>query len=476
VGFQVSPKILVAPAPAWVAALAFWLAGCATQPPAVEADGGITIPAAWSQASPSGSAPLALWWRGFGDPLLVELVDRSQQANTNIRIAQANLRQARALRDAAAAMLWPSLSVSASAQRSSGAGSPSGNLFDAGFDASWEPDVFGAAGHGVDATQAQVQASAATLSSTQVSIAAEVAVSYLQLRGTQIRAAVARDNLAAQEQTLQIAGWREQAGLGSSLETSQARSAVEQTRAQLPVLDASFAQTSHALAVLSSQPPAALESQLSVSRALPQPPRDLAVAIPAQALRQRPDVLAAEWQLRAAAERVAQADANRRPTVQLRASLAWSALTLGSLGGTAAARSLLASASQNLFDHGQLNAQLAAQQAAFDAAQETYRASVLTALQDVEDALSALAASRDRLAALRKAAEASSDAALLANYRYTSGLIDFQTVLDTQRTLLSVADSVASAETDLVINHVRLYKALGGGWNLADNQNQKESL
>lgn len=470
-----SPKILVALAPAWVAVLAVWLVGCATRAPTALTDGAVAVPSAWSQASPSGSAPLALWWRGFGDPLLVELVDGSQQANTDIRIARANLRQARALRDAAAAGLWPVLSVSASAQRSRSAGAPAGNLFDAGFDASWEPDVFGAAGHGVDASQAQAQASAATLSSTQVSIAAEVAVSYLQLRGTQIRAAVARDNLAAQEQTLQIAGWREQAGLGSSLETSQARSAVEQTRAQLPVLDASFAQTSHALAVLSGQPPAALNSLLSASRALPQPPPDLAVAIPAQALRQRPDVLAAEWQLRAAAERVAQADANRLPTVDLRASLAWSAATLSSLGSVAAARSLVASVGQTLFDHGQRNAQLAAQQAAFDAAQETYRARVLAALQDVEDALSALAASRDRVAALHAAAEASRDAALLANHRYTSGLIDFQTVLDTQRTLLSVQDSVASAETDLAANHVRLYKALGGGWSPADLQ-QENSL
>ncbi len=446
------------------------LAGCAAQAPPVATDAGVALPAAWSQEAPAGDRPLAQWWRQFGDPLLVQLVEDSRQANTSVRIAQANLRQARALRDQAAAGLWPSLALTASAQRSRGTGAPGldGNLFDAGFDASWEPDIFGASGHALGAGQAQLQASAATLSSTEVSIAAEVAVSYLQLRGTQVRAAFARDNLRAQEQTLQIAQWREQAGLGSSLETSQARSAVEQTRAQLPVLTASIAQTAHALAVLTGQPPAALTARLLPPAGLPQPPQGLALAIPARALRQRPDLLAAEWQLRAQAERVAQADAQRLPSVQLRASLAWSATTLGSLGSVAAARTLLASTSQTLFDHGLRDAQLAAQQAAFDAARESYRANVLTALQDVEDALTALAAARERVTALLAAAQATSDAALLAGNRYASGLIDFQTVLDTQRTLLSVQDSVASAETDFATGHVRLYKALGGGWSPAD--------
>ncbi len=450
------------------------LSGCALHAPPVAPAGNVAVPAEWSQPIPAGDRPLALWWRRFGDPLLVQLVEDSQRANGDVRIAQANLRQARALRDQAAAVLWPTLSVSATAQRSRD-GNGGRNLFDAGFDASWEPDVFGATGHGVTASEAQAQASAASLAATEVSIAAEVAVGYLQLRGTQARAAFARGNLAAQEQTLQIAQWREQAGLGSSLETAQARSAVEQTRAQLPVLAASIAQTGHALAVLTGAPPASLDERLAAPAALPQAPADLALAIPARTLRQRPDVLAAEWQLRGQAERVAQADAQRLPTIQLRASLAWSAATFGSVGSVAAARSLLASVGQTLFDHGLRDAQFAAQQAAFDAAQETYRARVLAALQDVEDALAVLAAARERVVALHAAAEATRDAALLANNRYASGLIDFQTVLDTQRTLLNVQDSVASAETDLATSHVRLYKALGGGWTPADIQRESGS-
>lgn len=424
------------------------------------------VPSDWSQAA-AGQRSLALWWQGFGDALLVELVDAALRANTDLGIAQANLREARALRDAAATSLWPTLSASTSVRRSAGGEARSGNLFDAGFDAAWEPDVFGAAGHGLRATEATAQARGLSLSATEVSLAAEVATSYLQLRGSQARAAFARESLATQEQTLQIAQWREQAGLGSSLETSQARSAVEQTRAQLPVLRASIAQTAHALAVLTGRPPTALDGRLADAAPLPQAPQGLALSIPAATLRQRPDVLAAEWQMRAAAERVAQADAQRMPAVQLRASLAWSAATLGSLGSMEAARSAVASIGQTLFDRGRLNAQLAAQQAAFDAAQQTYRAQVLTALKDVEDALAALGASRDRVAALDAAVLSTRDAVLLANNRYTSGLIDFQTVLDTQRTLLNVQDSLASAQTELAINHVRLYKALGGGWTPA---------
>lgn len=425
----------------------------------------LAAPAAWSSPVPAGRTPLAGWWRGFGDPLLVELVAAAEQANTEVRSAQANLARARALRDAAAAGLGPVLSASVSAQRSEGGGRAGSTLYSAGFDAAWEPDVFGAVGHGVAASDADARASAAALAATQVSVAAEVAMGYLQLRGVQARLALARENLALQEQTLQITQWRTQAGLASSIELAQARTAVEQTRAQLPLLQASAAQAAHALGVLTGQAPEALLPRLGIAAALPGPPAELEIAIPVRTLRQRPDVLAAEAQLQAAAERVAQADAERRPTLQLRASLAWDALTLGSLGSTAAARSLVASLAQPVFDGGQRKAQLAAQQAGFEAAQQAYTARVLAALQEVEDALVALEASRARIAALAAAAESARLAAQLAGQRHASGLVDFQVVLETQRTLLGAQDNLASAQTDWATDHVRLYKALGGGWN-----------
>lgn len=264
---------------------------------------------------------------------------------------------------------------------------------------------------------------------------------------------------------MQITDWRLQAGLVSSLEAEQARAAAEQTRAQLPSLQIAREQARHALAVLTGQPPSALNGVLAAPGALPEAPRDLAVAIPVDALRQRPDVRAAEFQVSAAWARVAQADAARLPNFRLGGSLGLSALTLGALtNGASVVSSLLASVSLPIFDGGASVAQVRAQQAALDQARTGYEAAVLTALQEVEDALVALRGDRERLTRLQLAADAAANAALLARQRYGSGLVDFQTVLDTQRTQLSTQDSVASAAASVSTDHVRLYKALGGGW------------
>ena len=224
-----------------------------------------------------------------------------------------------------------------------------------------------------------------------------------------------------------------------------------------------------AAALLTGQPPATLASVLATPSAVPQPANDLVLSIPAETLRQRPDVRAAEYQVTAAAARVAQADAALLPNFQLGGSLGLSALTLGALGsGSSVVSVLLASVSLPVFEGGALRAQVRAQQAALDAARSAYEATVLAALKDVEDALVALRANRERLTYLQRAAAAAGNAALLARQRYASGLIDFQTVLDTQRTQLAAQDSVASTGTLLAADHVRLYKALGGGWRAAD--------
>jgi outer membrane protein, multidrug efflux system len=446
------------------------LAGCAVPapPPAIAP---VSLPAQWTEPVPAGTRALAQWWHVFGDATLADLVEAALRSNTDIASAQANLRAARAARAEAAAGLWPTLTATVGAQRTLGAQRVApGNLFDVQLDAAWEADVFGATRHGVAAQEALERSSAATLAAVQVSVAAEVALAYLDLRSAQERAAVARENLASQEETLQISRWRQQAGLATSVEVEQAVTAVEQTRAQVPTLRSAAATAAHALAVLAGDVPAAVAGRLAVPAHLPQPAGDLAVGIPAAALRQRPDILAAEQQLRAAAEQVAQADAQRLPAASIAASLAWSGTTLGAVGSAVAARSLLASVQQPLFDAGLRNARLAGRQAQFDAAQAGYRASVLKALQEVEDALAALDAARERTATLRRALEAARNAALLATQRHASGLIDFQVVLETQRTLLSVQDSLVAGQAELAADHVRLYKALGGGWRRAGEE------
>jgi outer membrane protein, multidrug efflux system len=448
------------------------LAGCAVPVPHPDAMSP-AAPAQWTEAVPAGTRPLAQWWRVFGDKTLVDLVAAALAANTDIASAEANLRAARAARAEAAAALWPTVSASLAAQRNAGGQrTVTGNLFDAGLDASWEVDVFGANRHGVAAQDALVQASASTLAAVQVSVAAETALAYLDLRGAQVRIAVARENLASQEETLQLVRWRQQAGLATAVEVEQAITAVEQTRAQVPTLRAAASTAAHALAVLTGAPPSTLARLVAEPAPLPQPQDGVTVAIPAQALRRRPDLLAAEAQLRAAAQAVAQADARRRPRFDMGASLAWTGASLGSLGSAAAAGSLLASVMQPLFDGGQRDAQLAAREAQLDLAQAAYRAGVLKALQEAEDALGALDAARERSATLERALEAARHAALLASQRQAGGLVDFEVVLVTQRTLLAVQDGLATAQADAAAAHVRLYKALGGGWQRTGEEGQ----
>lgn len=443
--------------------LALALGACASiSGPVAAVDAGVVVPADWHRGS-SAAEPtqLAAWWRRLDDPALTALVEQALVANTSVASAQAALRQARALAQVQQARLGPSVGSSASAQRSrTEAGT--GNSFRAGLDASWEWDLFGGQQAARDAADRDAQAAAATLGDVRVSLAAEVALAYIELRSSEQRLVIARDNLASQQETLQITQWRVQAGLASSLQAEQARTAVEQTRAQLPAFEVAIAQLRHQLALLTGRPVAGFV--LPSGGAVPQPADTLALAFPAETLRQRADVRAAEARVQAATGRAAQAEAARLPSFNLGGSLGLSALTLSGLGSASPLVSVLAGFSWPVFDGGALRAQSQAQQAALDQARASYRAAVLGALKDVEDALVALQGDRERLGRLRDAAEAAANAALLARQRYASGLVDFQTVLETQRTLLGAQDNVARGVADVASDHVSLYKALGGGW------------
>ena len=452
--------------------LALVLTGCASSGrPQTQGDTTVmAIPTAWSAPTTPGNlgkaTELAQWWHNFNDPLLTSLVTQALQANTSVRASQAALQQARALRDVKGAGLLPGVSASGSAQRNQSGDNVPTNNFKVGLDASWEPDIFGGKHSALDATEADAQAAQSTLADTQVSVAAEVALAYIQLRGQQAQLAIARTNLDSQNETLQITDWRAQAGLTTSLELEQARTASAQTSAQIPALETSIAKTRHALAVLTGQTPDALQSTLGQPQAVPQAAQDLALSIPAQTLRQRPDVRAAEHRISAALARVSQAQAAQYPTFSMGGSIGLSALTLEALTNSASVlKALLASVSIPLLDGGAAKAQVQAQEAALEQARVNYQTVVRTALKDVEDALVALQGDRTRQTHLQSAATAAGNAALLAQQRYASGLIDFQTVLQTQRTLLTAQDNVASSQADISSDHVRLYKALGGGWN-----------
>jgi NodT family efflux transporter outer membrane factor (OMF) lipoprotein len=340
------------------------------------------------------------------------------------------------------------------------------NFFSAGFDASWELDVFGGVRRSVEAAEADLESTAASLENTRVSLAAEVALNYVEVRAQQILIGIAQANLASQSETLQLTDWRAQAGLVSSQDVEQARSNREQTRAQIPALETSLAEAEHRLDLLLDRVPGTLHARLAPAGDLPSVPEQIAVGIPADTLRQRPDVRAAERKLAAETARVGVAEAARYPSFNLSGSIGLEALTLGALGNSGAATSsLFAGVTAPVFDAGRLRAQVSIQDAVREQAQVAYRQTVLTALQDVENALVELARNRERGEALVNAVDSARNAAQLARQRYSAGLIDFQSVLDSERSVLLLEESLASNRANGMQALIRLYKALGGGWS-----------
>ena len=301
----------------------------------------------------------ATWWNDFHDPLLADLIARAMRANPTILSAQAALQQARALRDVSLAANRPNLSVSGSVQRNTAENGPSSVVFRGGLDASWEIDVFGANRSAIANSEAELQAAIANLRDVQLSMTAEVVLAYIQLRGLQAQLDIARNNLSSQQETLQITQWRAQAGLMTSLEVEQAKTTELQSAAQLPALQSSLDKTRHSLAVLTGQKPKELEAELQAAGPIPQIPVQAADVIPADSLRQRADVRAAEERITAALAAVDAAQKARLPRFKLGGSLGMTALTLaGYSNGTALASQILGAVAVPLLDGGASKAQV----------------------------------------------------------------------------------------------------------------------
>lgn len=415
-----------------------------------------------------GTVALAHWWRSFDDAHLNRLIEQALQAHTSVRAAQAALQQARALADVSSAALGPQVQGTASVQRAQAGSAAAATAWRAGLDASWELDWFGQRQQGQAASLAEVQAAQAQLGHAQVSLAAEVALHYLEWRLQQQRGAVAQRRLALQEEFVQIVGWRLQAGLMSTQDLEQARLNLAQLRAGLPEIRAAQAQAEAALAVLTGRQPQAgldLPPTALAAAPIPAPTLELARAIPAQTLQQRADVQRAQARLQAAAARVGQAQAARLPGLALGGTLDWRNPRLSDLFDPAAlTRALLLRLSANLFDGGAARAQVQAQEAALEQSRVELEAAVLTALREVEHALLGVQASAERLQHLSAAREAAAATEALALLRLTSGLIDYRLWLDTRHNLLNAETELAAARSAWSADHVRLFKALGGGW------------
>ncbi|MDR0379708.1 MAG: efflux transporter outer membrane subunit [Candidatus Accumulibacter sp.] len=456
------------------AVFALALSGCASldqRQAELMATSTVAIPETWSSPVPPGEAAptaLATWWRQFGDTSLERLIDTALDAAPDIRSAQARWRQARAARDLAVSNRYPGLDVSLGANRSRSGGGESRTLYDLGFDARWEPSIFGGLGDAAEAALADAAAAEANLESARASLAAEVALEYVNLRLAQQRLIIVRANVDSQAETLRISEWRERAGLVTLLDVEQARANLEQSRATLPGLEVTRAGAEHRLSVLTGQVPGHLREMLQEPQPLPVPPDEIATGIPSDTLRQRPDVRAAELALRAEIARTAQSEADRYPRLNFSGAFGWQALSLSALGGGGSfAGSLAASLAAPLFDAGRVENRIAAQTAVREQAFVAWEKSLLVALEDVENALSAYVNGRKRVEAQRRAADAANNAATIARAQYQAGLVDFQRVLETERTRLGTQDTLVGAEADVLTAVIRLYKALGGGWDSA---------
>jgi outer membrane protein, multidrug efflux system len=456
-----------------LAALAAALGGCAVGPNYARPE--IPVAEKFSGAQPgpySGAEAQARFWTEFHDPKLDRLVDDALGANHDLRIALGHLVEARAERRQAQFDLAPTVTASGGytnerlSQVESLVGqAESVRYYDAGFDAFWELDLFGRVRREVQAESAQVQGAEAGLRDAQVSVTAEVARTYFELRGEQTQLAVARRNIDNQRETLRLTQAELEAGRNTELDTSRAQAQLSATLATVGPLEASIARSIHRLSVLTGREPNALDELLSAPHDLPGLPEVTAIGDPAGLLRRRPDIRIAERQLAASTALVGVAIGDLFPKVTFTGSFSYSAAQASDLG-TGPSRGYVVgpSISWAAFDLGRVEAEVAGSRARSDIALATYEQTVLRALEETEDALVTHARTRDSLKDAADSAAASATAARLARTRYEGGVVDFLDVLDAERTQLAAEDRLAQARTDAATSLIAVYKALGGGW------------
>jgi NodT family efflux transporter outer membrane factor (OMF) lipoprotein len=433
-----------------------------------------SLPAAWAgETGPLTPQPAALqaWWQQFQDPALTALVDEALRANLSLAGAEASLRQARALRGVAAGGLWPSATVSASAQRQGGPaygpGGGSGNLFQSGLDAAWELDVFGGARRNVESAEANVQAAVENLRDVQVSPVAEVALDYMQLRGYQQEIVTAQENLEIQRHTVDITSKLYKVGFDSGLDMANAEETVAVTEAQIPVFETGARQAIYALSVLLAREPGYLVERLSPTGNLPPLPASIPAGLPSDLLRRRPDVRQAEAQLHSATAQIGVATAQLFPQFSLTGGIGFASSQSGALLHRASRSFFVGpAASWPIFQGGAIVSNIHAQEALRDVAFISYRQTVLTALQDVENALVAFTQEQKHFQSLSSAVAADHRAVDLSMRLFKEGQTDFLSVITAQRTLYSDATALTQSRESLGADLVALYKALGGGWDL----------
>jgi NodT family efflux transporter outer membrane factor (OMF) lipoprotein len=431
------------------------------------------LPKQWYNAAEvqTGQTPqtpngLAHWWQNFNDAPLSKLIERALGGNFDLKQAVARISEARAQRGIAESDYFPKINSSGGVgENYSGKTDTRNPRYSLGLDAAWEIDLFGRIARSVESAQATMEAMEANYQSVQVSLVADIGLNYVQMRTLQARLSVAEQNLATQTEILQLAQWRKQAGLATQLEVEQALTSVEQLRGQIPSLKNQIAQNQHQLALLLGVTPASLNAELNQFQNIPAAPLKMAVGVPADVLRQRPDVKQAERELAAQTARIGAATAEMYPRFSLSGSIGLEAIKTSNFFTAAGLiDSVLGRLTFPIFNAGEIRQNINVQNARQEQALARYEATVLTALKDVENALVGLAQEQQRLENLSRAEQAAQRAMGLAKNQYQAGLIDFQTVQQSQRSLLNTQDQVKQSQGQISSYMISLYKALGGGW------------
>jgi outer membrane protein, multidrug efflux system len=480
-----------------------------------------TAPAT-TPASPPAQVDLARWWMTLNDSMLNSLVQRAIESNLNLQIAETRVLEARAQRGVVAAALWPQVNLGtsysysggsqnagpklkstggsgvASAARtititpgsggapptitintggsgSSGQSQGSGgslverqqNLFQGGFDASWEIDVFGGTRRAVEAANDDIQAAEEGYRDVLVSLISEVALNYVNARGFQRRIAITEDNARSQEETVHLTESRQEAGFTSDLDVAQAQAQLTATRSQIPSLDSQFRQAVHHLGVLLGRDPGALLAELSATAPIPTVPPNVPAGVPSDILRRRPDIRRSERQLASATAQIGVATADLFPRFSLTGSFGTQTRDIQHfLDNRSGFWSIGPAISWPVFEGGRIVSNIELQNQFQREALLTYGSTVLNALEEVENSLVAYQQEQVRYRYLSESVDANTRAVQLATERYSRGVADFLTVLDSQRSLFVTQDQQVQSETTTVTSLISLYKALGGGWDV----------
>jgi len=411
---------------------------------------------------------------GVGDTILARLLKEAVGANLDVRAAEARVRGARSARSEAVLDFAPTITFAGgyTRQRLSSAAFPIGatsfpdqNIWDAGFDASWEIDLFGRVRRNVQAQNAFVAVNQQDMRNIQISLSAEVARAYFELRGAQEQLSVATKNAANQQRTLVVTRQRLEAGRGTAFDTERALAQLSFTQASVPTLEAQVRQAQYQIGVLLGRPPAALAAELDGAVALPLLPGAISIESPDSIIRQRPDVMAAERQLAVERALVGAAKTEYLPRFNLGGSAGYTSSAFDALGDTGTFRYAVGPfISWPALNLGRVKARVDVTRAREAEAQAQYSQTVLLALQEVENGLVRYRTAQARVGRIQDAAEASERAAELARLRFSSGVADFLQVLDAERTQLEAESQLAQSRTEAATAYAALYKALGGVW------------